>query len=183
MGQNLSVAQKEMQRIIDQMNKHIDKAAEGHLRSTAYQIARMVYSMMDGFYHVTGNTINSVGVALYYKKKLKYIATSAEQIDNPATRKTLKAGERYNLKEYWGGAPAGKRPYVGEIGDRSFYADKMAQQMVRKNVTIPNDWTFKVVVAVPYARYLEQEKGANVITDTHELIRATGAQVTEIAAG
>lgn len=185
---NLSIAQKEMQRIVEKMRADAGQQAEKQLRQTAIQLARMAYSMMDGFYNVTGNTANSIGVALYYKKRLVFVATSAEQLDQPATRKTLREGEMYNKKYYWDGTPArarygnGKRtrPFVGKVGTESFYAANMVQRMVREKVTMPTDWSFKIVTAVPYAKYLEQHRGANVITETHDMLASAGGWVTDI---
>ena len=48
------------------------------------------------FYSVTGNTVTSFSVGLYYKGKRVHASYAADFMDNP-TRKTLKKGEAYDL--------------------------------------------------------------------------------------
>lgn len=179
MGSNSEIARKEMARIVEALEKEKNAKCEMYLRGTAKQIALMVLGLMDGFHHVTGNTINSVAVGLYFKKKLRYVATSAEELNHPATRVTLHEGERYDLPEYWDGSVV-KKGYVGETEGGGEWGEDLAKWLIAEGVTLPRDWVFKVVVGVPYARYLEQVKGASVITEAHDMLRSAGGEVTEI---
>ena len=153
------------------------------MEETARLLVWSAINYMDGFHNVTGNTINAIGVGVYQDRAIKFSAFSYEEIGRGPTRKSLKKGERYNLKYYWGDVPVKNigAPYRGETGDSNYYGFEKARDFIRGYRPSKSKGTCAVVVvAVDYAKYLETAKGADVLTGLRNHLASMGAEVTII---
>lgn len=185
MGKNRDMARKFAAEISKELRKQMDETAEPMLRAQAIRLVALILQEMDGFKDVTGNTKNSIVVGLYYDKRLKYVASSADLLNKPALRPTLKKGEAYNLPQYWDGRYHKKGVvYVGETGDENYVAATEAMKRIKsKTTTFNTHWSYIILTAVKYASYLEQHKNASVISNAWDDLKGAGAMVGQMRFG
>lgn len=171
-----------MEEIMKHMQQDINAKAEVKLKGALQFIANVVLDEMDGFKNVTGNTRNSIAVALYYDGKTKGIATSFDALHHAPTRMALAEGEVYDLNEYWGGDKyyIKKKPFVGKVGEGGYWAQKEAFQFVQNYAPKRRGWSYVVVTATDYAKYLEANKKANILTQFHGEMASMGFDVSQL---
>lgn len=110
------------------------------------------------FYSVTGNTVTSFSVGLYYKGKRVHASYAADFMENP-TRKTLKKGEAYDLPIYYDGGnvtdPSGtKGPFVGSFGHGGQWGPTLGKSRIsRAHSRVRDTWNIIAVCPVEYAVY------------------------------
>lgn len=180
-----SHVESQMNRIIANMRKRVDEVAEAELPKAMRDIINIGLNEMAGFANVTGNTRNSLAVALFHDGNFKGFYTSYDALHHAPTRVTLRKGEAYDLDYYWDGTPVDSlgSPYVGETGDRNYWAQDEAQDFLEDKIPTRNGWCYVIVAAVDYAKYLESKDGVNVLTRMHDEFEARGADVTELMNG
>lgn len=177
--------ERQMQNIVDKMHKHIDDVAKVEMINGLRQIIDIALRELDGFEDVTGNTKNSLAAAVFYDGKFQGFYSSYGALHNPPTRATLRKDETYDLEYYWDGTPvdAFARPYTGETGDESYWAQDEAREFFSDNIPTRKGWCYMIVAAVDYAKYLEARGGVNVLSDLHDEFAARGADVSELKNG
>ena len=154
-----------------------------YMQEQANAIMNIILDQMDGFLHVTGNTINSIGVGCYLDGKLMGIALSSQELNEPATRVTLIKWEGYNLDYYWGGSPVFKRKrYVAPTGTEHYFGKDKAVQFLQSKRPSTKGWSFIAVIAVDYAKYLEAKPEVNLITKAHDQLASMGANISVLMA-
>lgn len=174
-----------MKRIIENMKKHVDEVAEEELTRSMDEIIEIGLREMDGFADVTGNTRNSLAVALFHDGDFKGFYSSFDALNRMPTRVTLKKGEEYDLPYYWDGTPVDSlgSPYVAPTGERSYWAQEEAEEFFEDKIPTRKGWCYVIVAAVDYAKYLEARDGVNILTRMHDEFESRGASVTDLTNG
>ena len=177
--------ESQMERIIENMRKQVDEVAEKELPKAMQHIIDIGLVEMEGFADVTGNTKNSLAVALFHDGNFKGFYSSYDALHHAPTRVTLKKGEAYDLDYYWDGTPVESlgSPYVGKTGDKNYWAQEEAQEFFEDKIPSRKGWCYVIVVAVDYAKYLEAKDGVNVLSRMRDEFEAKGADVTELMNG
>ncbi len=153
-----------------------------YMQSQANTIMNIILDEMDGFIPVTGNTYNSIGVGCYLDGKLMGIDLSSQELNEPATRVTLVAGEAYNLEYYWGGSPVIYNRYVAPTGTEHYFGKDKAVKFLQSKRPSTKGWSFIAVIAVDYAKYLEAKPNANLMTIAHDQFASMGANISVLMA-
>lgn len=117
---------------------------------------------------VTGNARMSVAIGLYYMRKLDTIVTPRGVYPLP-TRRTLKAGQAYNLPEYYGGTPVDpEHPYVGKRGDGGQWGPTLGPRSVKKSASSRATWQMYIVMPVEYAAFPETNHLMRVMQNMYD---------------
>lgn len=176
-----------MKQIVEAMKEQVHEQAKPKLIAGANFLVRVVLSEMQGFFSVTGNTRNSIAVALFYNGNIEAIATSFDELHHAPTRMTLVSGEVYDLPYYWDGSPVdsgrNSHPYAAPDdsgAEDSFWAQEEAFEFVQSKAPRHKGWSYIVVSAVDYAKYLETNNKANVLTNVRDYLASLGAEVSEL---
>ena len=167
------------------MKKERDKQAEPILLGGIKFLVNVILDEMKGFANVTGNTRNSIAVALYLDKKLIGVATSFDALHRRPTRMTLRRGETYDLSHYWDGTPVDAlgSPYTApqdSTQEDNFWAQEEAMEFLQSQAPKRKGWCYKVVAATDFAKYLETKQKANVLTQVHDELAGMGAEVSRM---
>lgn len=174
-----------MNRIIANMKKRVDEVAAEELPRSMLHIINIGLVEMEGFMNVTGNTRNSLAVALFHDGDFKGFFSSFDALNHRPTRVTLRKGEEYDLDYYWDGTPVDSLgpPYVAPTGERNYWAQEEAQDFLQDKIPTRKGWCYVIVAAVDYAKYLEARDGVNVLTRMHDEFESKGADVTDMMYG
>ena len=174
-----------MEKIIANMRKHVDEVAEEELTKSMHEIINIALGEMDGFANVTGNTRNSLAVALFHDGNFKGFYTSFDALNHEPVRVTLRKGEAFDLDYYWDGTPVDAlgSPYVAPTGDSNYWAQDEAQDFLQDKIPTRKGWCYVIVAAVDYAAYLEARDGVNVLSRIHGEFASRGADVTDLMNG
>lgn len=169
-----------LERIAESLYERIDELAEPFLIEAMKPMLEQMVEDLDGFRHITGNTINSLAVALYHDGKLIGRVYNARDVglERPM-RMTLRKGETYDLDVTWGGSIL-KKKYVGKVGERNFWADEEAVDFLESHAPTSKGFAYLFVSSVDYAKYLEAKDTVNILTDWHDKLKSTGADVSEM---
>lgn len=180
-----SQVESQMNRIIGNMRKRVNEVAEEQLPKAMLHIINIGLDEMEGFANVTGNTRNSLAVALFHDGNFKGFFSSYNALHHAPTRVTLKKGEVYDLDYYWDGTSVESlgKPYVSPTGEKNYWAQEEAQDFLEDKIPTRKGWCYVIVAAVDYAKYLESRDGVNVLTRMHDEFEARGADVTELMNG
>lgn len=108
------------------------------------------------FFDVTGNTITSASVGVFYKGKRVYAEYNADKMKEP-TRPTLRKNESYNLPEYYTPSSSpedGSRAYVGEYGHGGQWGPTLGKSRMSRAKTRARDtWNIVFICPVEYASF------------------------------
>lgn len=183
-GANSQIATR-VGEIMEDMKKRMDAEAKERLKAGCRYLVTIVLSQMEGFNDVTGNTKNSIAVGLFYNRKLQFIAFSFDALHHAPTRATLKSGEVYDLDYYWDGTPVAAlgRPYRAPSdsgADESFWSFAEAFEYIQTLAPSQNGFSFVIVSAVDYAKYLEACTGVNILEQTRTTLAGMGALVSDL---
>lgn len=111
------------------------------------------------FHFVTGNTINSIAVGIYYKGRCVSIISNAENTDGEPTMRTLREGQVYPLREYYDGTEpvddeGNWAPYRGEYGKGGQWGPTLGIWRLRREHPAKRaTWTMIVTIPVQYASH------------------------------
>lgn len=180
-----SHVESQINRIISNMKKRVDEVAAEELPRSMLHIINIGLVEMEGFANVTGNTRNSLAVALFHDGDFKGFYSSFDALNHRPTRVTLRKGEAYDLDFYWDGTPVDSlgSPYVAPTGERNYWAQEEAQDFLQDKIPTRKGWCYVIVAAVDYAKYLEARDGVNVLTRMHDEFESKGADVTDMMNG
>lgn len=180
-----SQIESQINRIINNMKKRVDEVAAEELPRSMLHIINIGLVEMEGFANVTGNTRNSLAVALFHDGDFKGFYSSFDALNHRPTRVTLRKGEAYDLDFYWDGTPVDSlgSPYVAPTGERNYWAQEEAQDFLQDKIPTRKGWCYVIVAAVDYAKYLEARDGVNVLTRMHDEFESKGADVTDMMNG
>ena len=171
--------------IIANLKRERDKKAEPFLLNGMRFLVNVILSEMSGFENVTGNTRNSIAIALFNDKKLIGVATSFDALHKAPTRMTLVHGETYDLSSYWDGTPVAAlgTPYTAPKDspqEEHFWAHEEALEFLQSQAPKGKGWRYKVVAATDYAKYLETRQKANILEQVRTELAGMGAEVTRM---
>lgn len=172
----------QIKNILDKAQKHVNGVAAQGAQEAMKAIIDLALSELDGFHDVTGNLRNSLAVAVFHDGVLKGFYSSAQALNHPPTRVTLKQGQRYDLDYYWGGEAVDSigKPYRAPAGERSYLAPQEAQDFFANKIPSSKGWCYVIVSAVDYAKYLEARDGVNILTQLRDDFEQRGAKVSEM---
>lgn len=165
-----SIAEQFAQVISKEIGRRTKKRCVGIMTESAYKLLETVEETRD-FYDVTGNLINSIAVGIYYKGKLERIISAGDIYRDPPTRKTLRAGEKYDLPEYYSGEPVHKktrnggetRAFEGVVGTGGQSGESAAIRSLRQRKP-KGDYVMIVVSPLQYSKYIERLEDHNVLS-------------------
>lgn len=105
------------------------------------------------FWNITGNTITSLAVGVFYKGKRVYAEYSADEMWAP-TMPTLKKGQAYPLSEYYDGGSVEGKPYTGEVGHGGQWGPTLGKsRLSRVHSNARDTWNLVAICPVEYAQY------------------------------
>ncbi|MBO4786951.1 MAG: HK97 gp10 family phage protein [Prevotella sp.] len=181
-GLNSHVTER-LTQIIENMKKRMDEEAKQILKGGCRFIVNVVLAEMDGFQNVTGNMRNSIAVGLFYDRQLQFVAFSFDTLHHMPTRATLRSGETYDLDTYWDGTPVTGRPYTApddSNANESFWSMAEALEFIQSVAPLQKGFSYVVVSAVDYAKYLEARDGTNILEQTRSEFAGMGALVSAL---
>ena len=110
----------------------------------------------------TGNTVTSYACGLFISGRLSYVSLSSDKLDGPIRIKLAKGESAYLDPDYDGGARAIK----GTVETDGKYGYQTSLDFL--NFYNSNSKGFEIVMCTgtEYSSYIEEEIGANVLTDT-----------------
>ena len=138
------------------------------------------YAETKDYHDVTGNMLNSFAVGVYNDGKLMYIVDAQDVARDEPMRRTLAAGEKYDLPYYYDGEevekdlPGGSKakPYVGEYG-KGGQDGRMAARRSLAQRHPKSRYALIAVVAVQYAKYVQNKKNHDVLTSMRDQLPGT----------
>lgn len=174
-----SLAEQFTTKFAKNLEARCKKQALRMLYNTAADLVSM-YKECKDYHDVTGNMLNSFAVGVYYDGKLTYIVDAQDVARDEPMRKTLAAGEKYDLPYYYDGEevekdlPSGSKakPYVGEYG-KGGQDGRMAARRSLAQRHPKSRYALIAVVAVQYAKYVQNKKNHDVLTSMRELLPGT----------
>lgn len=167
-------------KILQRAREQINEVARKNAPQAARSLLDNVLSLLDGFSDVTGNTRTGIAVGVYLDGKLQSIVTSKEVYGQEAFVAQLRKGEKYPFSITWSGESMRKK-YSGEVNTSGKFASAEAIKfLIRKKPVNRVGWAFIVVSAADYSKYIEVHKRGNILTETRDLLDASGAWVSEV---
>ncbi len=118
-------------------------------------------------HNMTGNTVNSYAVGVYFKGNLVFMMTSSQGIAKPLRRKLGKGQKFY----------AGSQRWDGEIQEHTFMAQVSTNGTMEAERSIaflqsfrpsPKGWALVVCNGAEYATYQENEMNIDVLTSNFD---------------
>lgn len=172
---------KDIDAVMDSLRKKIAEHSEKTLKEAGLKMIVMLIAHERGFHHVTGNLINSGAVALYYNGKLKGMWKASDVTGKLPTRVTLAAGERYDLPYYWSGKPSTGYAAPKDSPQTAHYlSPNEADRFMLSGAPNWRGWSYKVVTATDYAKYVEARSDADVLTSFHSAMEHCGGAVSAL---
>ncbi len=167
--------------ILDNIVGQMEQQARKPLEAAMLPMLQRMYDELSGYNPITGNTNNSLAVGLYRNGELLgYVTVRNMNGVNRPMRMTLKNGDIYEFPTTWSGAPYRAKGKTDWSGDRNYWADEEAVSFLQYMSPHRNGYCYVFVSAVDYARYLEANGKANVLTQWHDELEAAGADVTDM---
>lgn len=153
------------------------RQSEGAIKAQAMRMCEIIASEIDiygkGVAGMTGNAAAGIAVGAYRDGALIGYATTAEAMGKPPIRAILRKGDKFQK---------GRIRWDDEIQEKTehsnnpsrFYANKKAVQILQKAKMPYEGFSFMVVSAVPYGKYIEG-RGGNLISNFYAELRQAGA--------
>ena len=175
MGKSIS---SQIDALVKSLSSEAHEKAEPMLADAMLPMLQQMYDELSGYEPLTGNTNNSLAVALYRDGQLM-TAMNVRRLSGVArpTRMTMRDGEWYELPMRWSGNPS---HHEGNrwVGDESFWADEEAIRFLETQSPSHKGYSYKFVAAIDYAKYLEANGKINVLTAWHDDLASAGAIVS-----
>ena len=178
----------QMKNIITNLENKAVSIAEQELRGGIDALLMAAYEELKGFQNLTGNAVNSLGVALYHDGALLEVHSSVDLTGKRPIRTTLKSGDIFNEPMTYDGNKlnypiGGHHPKRDWVGDRNFWADEEAIAWLNSNPPRKRGFAYKIVSAIDYAKYLEAKEKVNILSQLHDELEAMGADVSDLNSG
>lgn len=174
----------DMKRIMDAARKRINEMASMRAGGAGHALIENILRLVDGFQSITGNAMTGIAVGVYLDGRLRLVVTSKDIFGEDAIMRQLRKGEKYPLRQTWDGGELGKGGYAGETETSGRFASEEALRFLNsRKPRQSKGWTYIVVSAADYSKYIETTKKGNLLTATRDLLAASGAQVSDVKSG
>ena len=167
--------------VITGVKKKAEDKAETKLRQSLDSLLQMAFQELKGFRSLTGNLVNSLGVALYRDGKFLEAHGSIEITGRRPVRATLKKG--YVFSEpftYNGNILLDPLPKTDWVGTKNIWADVEVLKWLRHNPPRKKGFSYRIVSIVDYAKYLEAKGKVNVLSQLRDELAAMGGNISDL---
>lgn len=176
-----SSGKMQIKHVFDNVQKRIEKKAEAELRASLVPLLQMAYQEMSGFRSLTGNLVNSLGVALYKDGKCIEAHGSLELTGKRPVRTTLKKGDVFDEPFTYNGNvlinPIHKTDWVG---DKNIWADVEVLRWLNRYAPSKKGFSYRIVSIVDYAKYLESKGKINVLSQLRDELAQRGGNISDL---
>lgn len=165
----------------DKVKKKAENKAEEHLRASLEPLLQMAFQELKGFRSLTGNLVNSLGVALYKDGKCLEAHGSIEITGKRPVRATLKKGDVFAEDfTYNGNILLNPLPKTDWVGDKNIWADVEVLKWLNRNPPRTKGFSYRIVSIVDYAKYLESKGKINVLSQLRDELAAMGGNISDL---
>lgn len=165
----------------DKVRKKVEASAEEKLRDSLDPLLKMAFQELKGFRSLTGNLVNSLGVALYKDGKCLEAHGSIEITGKRPVRATLKNGEMFSETfTYNGNILLEPIPKTDWVGDKNIWADVEVLKWLNRNPPKTKGFSYRIVSIVDYAKYLESKGKINVLSQLRDELAAMGGNISDL---
>ena len=171
----------QIKHVFDNVKKRSEAKAEARLRESLDSLLQMAFQELSGFRSLTGNLVNSLGVALYKDGKCLEAHGSIEITGKRPVRTTLKNGDVFAEPFTYNGNillnPLSKTDWVG---DKNIWADVEVLKWLNRNAPKTKGFSYRIVSIVDYAKYLEAKGKVNVLSQLRDELSARSNDVSDL---
>lgn len=165
----------------DNVKKRAEDKAEARLRESLDSLLQMAFQELSGFRSLTGNLVNSLGVALYKDGKCLEAHGSIEITGKRPVRATLKNGDVFAEPfTYNGNILLNPLPKTDWVGNKNIWADVEVLKWLNLNPPKTKGFSYRIVSIVDYAKYLEAKGKVNVLSQLRDELAAMGGNISEL---
>jgi hypothetical protein len=165
----------------DRIGKRAEKKAEVKLRESLDILLQMAFQELSGFRSLTGNLVNSLGVALYKDGKCLEAHGSIEITGKRPVRATLKNGEMFSEPfTYNGDILLNPIPKTDWVGTKNIWADVEVLKWLNRYPPRTKGFSYRIVSIVDYAKYLEAKGKVNVLSQLRDELAAMGGKISDL---
>ena len=169
------------QHVFDNVKKRVEKKAEAKLRESLDSLLQMAFQELSGFRSLTGNLVNSLGVALYKDGKCLEAYGSIEITGKRPVRTTLKKGDVFAEPfTYNGNILLEPLPKTDWVGSRNIWADVEVLKWLNNNPPRKKGFSYRIVSVVDYAKYLEAKGKVNVLSQLRDELASMGGSISDL---
>lgn len=167
--------------VFENIEKSVEDKAEVEFRKSISSLLQLAYQELSGFRSLTGNLVNSLGVALYRDGKCIEAHGSLELTGRRPVRTTLKEGDVFDEPFTYNGNilinPIHKTDWVG---DKNIWADVEVLRWLNRNAPKKKGFSYRIVSIVDYAKYLETKGKVNVLSQLRDELAARGGDISDL---
>lgn len=171
----------QIKHVFDNVKKRSEAKAEAKLRESLDSLLQMAFQELSGFRSLTGNLVNSLGVALYKDGKCLEAHGSIEITGKRPVRATLKNGDVFAEPFTYNGNillnPLSKTDWVG---DKNIWADIEVLKWLNRYQPKTKGFSYRIVSIVDYAKYLESKGKVNVLSQLRDELAAMGGNISDL---
>ena len=165
----------------NKVRKKAEDNAEAKLRASLDPLLQMAFKELKGFRSLTGNLVNSLGVALYKDGKCLEAHGSIEITGKRPVRATLKKGDVFaETFTYNGNILLDPLPKTDWVGDKNIWADVEVLKWLNRNPPRSKGFSYRIVSIVDYAKYLEAKGKVNVLSQLRDELAAMGGNISDL---
>lgn len=165
----------------DKVKKRAEDKAEVKLRNSLDVLLQMAFQELSGFRSLTGNLVNSLGVALYKDGKCLEAHGSIEITGKRPVRATMRNGEMFSEPfTYNGDILLNPIPKTDWVGNKNIWADVEVIKWLNRNPPRKKGFSYRIVSIVDYAKYLETKGKVNVLSQLRDELAAMGGNISEL---
>lgn len=165
----------------NKVRKRAEDLAEVKLRRSLDILLETAFQELSGFRSLTGNLVNSLGVALYKDGKCLEAHGSIELTGKRPVRTTLKNGDVFSEPFTYNGNilinPLKKTDWVGT---KNIWADVEVLRWLNRYPPKQKGFSYRIVSIVDYAKYLEAKGKVNVLSQLRDELAAMGGNISEL---
>lgn len=167
--------------VFDKVKKRAENKAEVKLRKSLDVLLQMAFQELSGFRSLTGNLVNSLGVALYKDGKCLEAHGSIEITGKRPVRATMRNGEMFSEPfTYNGDILLNPIPKTDWVGNKNIWADVEVIKWLNRNPPRKKGFSYRIVSIVDYAKYLETKGKVNVLSQLRDELAAMGGNISEL---
>lgn len=163
------------------VKKRAEQKAEVKLRENLDGLLELAFQELSGFRSLTGNLVNSLGVALYKDGKCLEAHGSIEITGKRPVRATLKKGDVFAEPfTYNGNILLEPLPKTDWVGNKNIWADMEVLKWLNRNPPRKKGFSYRIVSIVDYAKYLETKDKVNVLSQLRDELASRGGDISEL---
>lgn len=171
----------QFQHVFDNVKKRAEQKAEVKLRESLDSLLQLAFQELSGFRSLTGNLVNSLGVALYKDGKCLEAHGSIEITGKRPVRATLKKGDVFAEPfTYNGNILLEPLPKTDWVGNKNIWADVEVLKWLNSNPPRKKGFSYRIVSIVDYAKYLEAKGKVNVLSQLRDELASRSSDVSDL---